>query len=89
MKKGDKLIVEKDGKYYEMTVLAHKKAPTSASSHSTAYKVLDAMEKVALVLSTANRVAKRYRKIKKIGERSALKSATKAPKAKNVRYRTR
>ena len=89
MKKGDKLIVEKDGKYYEMTVLAHKKSPKSTSSRSTAYKVLDVMEKVALVLSTVNRVAGRYRKIKRISEQSALKSASKSRKLKNVSYHTR
>lgn len=85
MKKGDKLIVTKDGKYYEMTVVAHQKTKKSKSDQSTAYKVLDVMEKVAFALSMANRAAKRYRQIKQISERTNLKSTPKASKLKNVK----
>lgn len=85
MKKGDKLIVTKDGKYYEITAQAQQKPQKRKSNQSTAYKVLDVMEKVAFVLSTANRAAKRYRKIKQISESATLKSAPKASKLKNVK----
>ena len=64
MAKGDKLIVEKDGKYYQLTVPSRKKARKPRISRSTVYNILNVAEKIAIVLSLTIFVVRQYKKIK-------------------------
>ena len=65
MKKNEKIFVERDGKYYECTVLTFKKEKKKPNVQGTIYNILNTAEIVAVKLAQLNEVRKRYEKMKK------------------------
>lgn len=75
MVKGDKMIVKKDGRYYEVTVPSQKKARKPKSSQSTIYNILNVAEKIAIVLSLTIFVVRQYKKIKQRCDKIAMQKS--------------
>lgn len=65
MKRNQKIIVEKDGKFYECTVLTYKKEKKKRDIGRTIYSFLNSVEIVAVKLAQINKVFKLYEKMKK------------------------
>ena len=65
MKRNQKIIVEKDGKFYECTVLTYKKEKKKRDIGRTIYNFLNTAEIVAIKLAQINQVFKLYEKMKK------------------------
>ncbi len=65
MKKGDKVIVNKGGKYYECTILTYKKEKKRPDIGGAIYNALNTAEIIAVKLAQINQVIKKYEKTKK------------------------
>ena len=75
MVKGDKMIVKKDGRYYEVTVPSQKKARKPRISRSTVYNILNVAEKVAIVLSLVIFTVRQYKRIKQRCDKIAMRKS--------------
>ena len=75
MVKGDKMIVKKDGGYYELTVPSQKKARKPRISRSTVYNILNVAEKVAIVLSLVIFTVRQYKRIKQRCDKIAMRKS--------------
>ena len=64
MKRNDKIIVNKDGEFYECTILTYKKEKKKRDIGRAIYNVLNTAEIVAVKLAQINQVIKRYEKTK-------------------------